>query len=144
MELKRFVKVDANGNDLPNDAPTWPAFRSLATGVIWAVDELARMSHAEATAAAATTDVAGGFGRLATLAEFEADVVDRERAEPAINDEVRYLAPGFDAGAFWTSSPDVSAPDYAWFVLLNYGGVNLFSRDDRLRVRVVRSAVPSQ
>jgi hypothetical protein len=146
MELKRFIKLDAAGQPLPNDAKEWAAFQSLATGVVWLAKGLDPLTHEKAEAAAAATiDQSGTGWRLPTPLEFESDIVDRSKYGPAINDEVRYLALDFGSHGYWTSVRVASDPEScAWCVNLDDGNVGFNYRNYRLRARVVRSAVPGQ
>ena len=141
----RFAKHDGTA-ELPTDATSWAAVLDRATNLIWPVNELSEgATHQQALDLASACRLLGQADwQVAHPADFES-IISRDHSGPAVHPEFIALMDGHLHNDWhWTSSPDVSAPDFAWYVGLDYGYVGIGDRDGRLRVRVVRSAVPSQ
>ena len=144
-QTPRFQKYGPSGA-LPESAETWPAVIDNASGLIWPVAAISESAtHAEGLQLAAECRAFGKADWRMPLDVEWATVIDRTQHKPALHpDFARLMGESIRPDGHWTSSPDVSAPDCAWYVDLSYGGVDFNGRVLRLRVRVVRSAVPSQ
>ncbi len=139
----RFVKLDADGNQLPLDATDHAIVRDLATGLDWLVAYATpdAVPHAQAVAAASAVRVAGHSNwRLPERFELES-ILDLSRYNPAIDGN---LFPGTKSASHWSASPDASDPDYAWFVTFSYGLAYLDSRSLHAFARAVRVASARQ
>jgi hypothetical protein len=134
-----FQKLDASAQPMPAQHAI---VRDPRTGLMWTADNVGsgRMTHAEATKAAAGVAF-GGFTdwRLPTIQEL-LTLVDYSRHNPAIDDAFRC-----HPNAYWTSSPGASAPaDCAWLVNFYGGGSDYNHRDNTAFVRAVRVAGAGQ
>jgi hypothetical protein len=115
------------------------AVLQAGTGLMWAAATLPdRMTYAEAEKTCKDLRLLGyDDWRLPTAHELFG-IVDLSRHSPAIDTDA---FPDTPPNWHWTSSPDASAPDYAWIVNFNYGNVNLYLRNLAAFVRAVRGPV---
>ncbi|MDP2903568.1 MAG: DUF1566 domain-containing protein [Methylovulum sp.] len=95
-------------------------------------------TYSYAKAKALTASFAGySDWRLPNIAELQT-IVERENISPAINTSV---FPSTPTKPFWSSSPYVGYPDYAWNVVFNSGNVGYgYGRSSSLPVRLVRAS----
>ena len=110
------------------------------TEVMWSKDLGVGDNHSEAEAliAKANADKLGGFDdwRLSTARE-SFGIVDHSRYAPACDPAFSDMKNDW----YWTSTADASdKKSCAWAVDFDGGGVHLYYRDYRFRVRAVRSA----
>jgi hypothetical protein len=128
----------------PTATPSNPAVVTDATtGLMWtrAPLDCGRVNHADAVAACSNCRIDGHTDwRLPTAHELFG-IVDLSRYDPAI-DPARF--PDTPSNWFWSSSPDASVPDCAWFVYFYGGNVGLGYRGSNAFVRAVRSVPASQ
>lgn len=142
MTEKRYIRCDAEGRDLPDDATDYPIVYDQATNLEWFADFLPNeIRHHDTDKACADQTLAGGGWRMPDLAEAES-IRDITRYNPARDPVFR----GPDSGWMWTSSRDASGPeDGAWVVNLNYGNTHIGYRYYSAWVRPCRARVaPSQ
>jgi len=119
--LHSYTKLDANGNDLPDTAPSWVVVRDNVTGLIWEVKTDEGSIHDEDTmydwddAVSYCEDLSlGGFSdwRLPTVIELSF-LIARERYDPSIN--TTYF-PNTVSDDYWSSTTSASVPGYVWYV----------------------------
>jgi len=72
--------------------------------------------------------------RVPTLAELQS-IVEKRCQDPSIRST---FFPNIPGGLFWSASPYVGGPDYAWFVDFGNGGGNADSKSSALFVRLAR------
>ena len=141
-EPGRLLKLDANGIVLPATATGHVIVRDLATDLEWLVEHATSdaVTHAAAIEAAAAVRV-GGYTdwRLPLRPELDS-IVDLSHHNPA--GDTNYF-PGTKAAGYWTASPVVSDPEYAWGVYFLYGDAFLNHRGLHGFVRAVRSVSPA-
>jgi hypothetical protein len=139
----RYAKLPAipGPGQQPHDA-----FLDNETCLIWSASEIcAPATHEDATKAAGACQLLGLSGwRLPTDEEWQT-LISRKHYKPALNPDAAKLMHDVVCEGHWTSVRDASAPEScAWGVYLDDGYVGINCRYDRLRARVVRSAVPGQ
>lgn len=138
-----FVKIGADGAQLPADAKDHVAVLDRRTGLIWSTNPISdkRLTNADAKKACAALDLAGATDwRLPEVEELFA-LCDRSRFNPAIDTEA---FPGVATDWFWTATLDASEPSsYAWDVYLNRGYADILSQNFSGRVLACRRAVPA-
>jgi hypothetical protein len=135
----KMTKVGYDGR--PLGQPTLAGLLDEKTGLIWAPLDCSggRMTHEQATKAAAAMDLCGQPGRLPTLDELET-LRDVTRFNPAADPEL-----GLKSEAYWTSTPGASSPgDYAWIVGFYGGGAVCLHQRYTALARAVRSSRASQ
>jgi hypothetical protein len=117
----QFIKIGADGAQLPADANDHAAVLDQRTGLIWSANAISdqRLTYAEAKKACEKLALAGSSDwRLPEVEELFA-LCDRTRFSPAIDTEA---FPGVDSSWFWTATVDAEAPSsFAWSVSLHYG-----------------------
>jgi len=140
-----FTKIDAAGNALPLDAPSWAAVRvalgAAAFDVLPGYVQDRRMAYAEAAPACAALDALGSRDwRPPTIRELKA-ILSIEHSDPATDPA---FFPDTRSAWHWSSTPHAASPsDYAWGVYFNNGFSGWNHQDSTGFVRAVRSvAVP--
>lgn len=136
--MSRFIKIAADGSQLPDDATGHVAVLEPARGLMWSVETLPRAVWEEAKANAAALQLLGHSDwRLPTVEELFG-LADRSRYSPAIDTDA---FPGTKSDWYWSASPDASAPaDCAWIVGFSHGGyAYVGDQDGEYFVRPVRS-----
>jgi len=140
---QHFVKIGADGAQLPADAKDHVAVLDQRTGLIWSANPISdkRFTYPEAKEAAAAVDLAGSTDwRLPEVEELFA-LCDRSRYAPAIDTEA---FPGVEGDWFWTATVDAEAPSsYAWGVDLHYGNAYIYDQNSSGRVLACRRAAPA-
>ncbi len=133
MSNTKFIKIGADGQQLPNDATDWVAVELPEHGLTFSatsiVDTDVPLEQCEAAAKALT--IAGySDWDLPTIDELSL-LIDRTRYSPAINtDFFRDIQNDW----YWSKTPTAWSLDEAgssasaWFVDFGYGGVNLNRR----------------
>jgi len=159
-----YTKLDANGNDLPDDAPSWVMVRDNVTGLIWEVknskdgtpnynnphdaDNTYTWYDGSTGTPGNGTDTLdfitalndanfGGYNdwRLPTIKELSF-LVDRDRYDPSIN--TTYFPNTLSSG-YWSSTTYAYFPSYAWFVDFYFGVVSgYYKSGSNYYVRAVR------
>ncbi|TXI33549.1 MAG: DUF1566 domain-containing protein [Niabella sp.] len=97
------------------------------------------MTWQEALAKASDLNASGGFAgavnwRLPNIKELSS-VIENACYGPSINLNV---FPSSPSGIFWSSTPYIGAPDYAWSVRFNYGQNSMNFKYDYYFARLVR------
>lgn len=159
-----FVKIGADGRELPADAPSWPCVRDTLTGLVWEVKTndggLHDKAHVYTNSGMSSPEVtqygpggdAEGFvrtvnaqglcgandWRLPTAGELQGLVhYGKALPGPAIDTAFFPHTPGLP---FWTSSPIARDAAKAQLVYFDDGGVFGDSgRDEPFPVRLVRA-----
>jgi len=124
-----YTKLDANGNDLPDDAAEWVMVRDNVTGLIWEVktddgsihdwdDQYTWQDSQDVFIATLNTEKFGSFSdwRLPSLMEL-AFIANLDQYSPTIETD---FFPNIQSYSYWSSStPDYNS--YAWRISFNYG-----------------------
>jgi Protein of unknown function (DUF1566) len=136
--VARFIKLGADGAELPADATAAVAIKDTKSGLTWSLEETKRMTWDEAQAHCASLTLLGVTDwRLPTCDEL-LTLVDRSRVSPAI--DVAYF-PGCKNSWYWSATPYASSPgDSAWVVDFSGGGAGWGVQDDGYYVRAVRAS----
>jgi hypothetical protein len=133
--VQSFTKLDASGNDLPDDAPwPWAMVRDNVTGLIWEVKTIDGSIHDKYNiydfwdlhydfVSAINDENFGGYSdwRLPLLKEFST-IVNRDAYDPSIN---TLYFPNTRSGEYWSGNgyPHPPIPDYPMFFSIDfYGG----------------------
>ncbi len=129
---QRIIKLDASGNELPDDSRDFAILQHGPAGLLIDVRKLHRGSHESCTRFAGESTLLGRKWRLGTVEELFLHVADRTRQSPAVNPD---LYPMLGKDWIWSSTPDAkpdnpSSPVYAWGVGLSYGGASIVNRRD--------------
>jgi hypothetical protein len=134
---KRFIKIGADGAQLPDDATEWKAVLDTRSGLMWTKADV-KIKNWKKADAAATAMTAGGFSdwRLPTVEELFL-LADRTRApSPAIDAE---YFPDCKSDWYWSSTPYARSPGVcAWVVYFLNGSADWYDHDNHGFVRAVR------
>jgi hypothetical protein len=144
-----YTKLDSNGNDLPESAPSWAMVRDNVTGLIWenkADDGSIHDKDDSYTWDDAQDDFidalnSQNFGGhndwcLPTVKELPS-IIDRDRYYPSIN--TTYFSNTGSFYGYWSSTTFASNPSSAWAVDFGVGLVGYGKKSDgRIQVRAVR------
>jgi len=136
-----FTKLDADGNDLPDDAPwPWSMVRDNVTGLIWEVKTLDNMnitynwqqalSYCETLPLADYSD-----WRLPNRNELQS-LVDYSRFWHGIDTT---FFPNTVLSSYWSSTTNAALPRSAWDVDFHYGFVSGDVKSGSCFVRAVRA-----
>lgn len=107
-----------------------------AMGLMWDQKTQDPMKWNDARAFCKSLTTAGYTDwRLPTIEELSS-IVDYKRCEPAIDTNT---FPGTRLRGYWSSSTNVSNPEYAWHVNFYYGLVDIFHKSFGYYVRAVRT-----
>ncbi|MEA3486997.1 MAG: DUF1566 domain-containing protein [Thermodesulfobacteriota bacterium] len=142
-----YTKLDAQGNDLPDDAAEWVMVRDNVTGLIWEVKTDDGSIHDKDNKYTWTdmgcfidvlnSEKFGGYSdwRMPNREELRS-IVDCGRYKPAI--DAGYF-PNTVSSNYWSSSIYANSTYRAWSILFNYGGdVSNGNRSYSYYVRAVR------
>jgi len=148
-----YTKLDANGNELPDDAAAWAMIRDNITGLIWENKTADGSIHDTGTAtnwnnaqifiiSQFNARKFGGYNdwRLPTVKELSS-IVDRSiiLASPAINTD---YFPNTASSSYWSSTTYASIPESAWLVSFRSGGLSYGKKScSGGQVRAVRSGL---
>lgn len=145
--MPRFIKIGADGAQLPADATDWVAVLDNTTGLMWSAQDANNndVDHdgAEAAVAALNTSKLAGFDDwdMPTVEELFC-LADRSHADPAIDTD---FFPSCKIDWYWTKIPYASSSALAWIVNFSYGSSNGCPRYSKCRVRACRRVrSPSQ
>ncbi|MEX8501202.1 DUF1566 domain-containing protein [Leptothrix ochracea] len=148
-----YTKLDANGAALPAFATTWSCVKDNITGLTWEVkttdgglrDWTKTYTNygdnrlGDASTFVTAVNAVGLCGaldwRLPTAEELQS-IVDYAGVNPAIDTTFFPNTPA--SNYFWSSSPVVGGPSYAWLVDFNGGYVGNVIRGGTVAVRLVR------
>jgi hypothetical protein len=150
-----YTKLDASGNDLPDDAPTWVMVRDNVTGLIWEnktddgsihdKDNLYNWDRAQGVfIATANSQDFGGYSDwlLPTIKELSTLIdSDIPYPGPTINTDyflnTDYYLNRFSS-PYWSSTTYAGYPNVAWYVDFSYGSVFGNYKSSNYYVRAVR------
>lgn len=127
MSTAKFIKIDANGQRLPDDATNWVAVELPQHGLMFTATSIVEDLPQEQCLAAAEALTLAGYSdwNLPTIDELSL-LIDRTRYEPAIDTD--YFP---DILNDWYKSRTEAAwpPEYVWNVLFSDGSIGLASSD---------------
>ncbi len=142
-----YTKLDANGNDLSDDATEWVMVRDNVTGLIWEVktddgsihdkDESYTWQNAQDVfIAELNSQKLGGFQdwRMPTVKELAPIVSPGERYPAA---ETSFF-PRTQKSLYWSKTTYASNSAEAWFIEFNDGEINRANKSNSYHVRAVR------
>lgn len=133
--VTRFVKIGADGSQLPDDAAAWEAVLDTRSRLMWSVKEKKTTSWKAAQTAAKKISAAGFDDWRAPTVEELLLLADRTRTSPAIDTD---FFPDCKSDWYWSSTPYAPSPgDYAWFVNFCYGSASWHSQSSYGFVRAV-------
>jgi len=146
--MKKYTKLDEEGNPLPDAATGWSMVRDNITGLTWEIKTSDDSIHDKTKIynwedainigiASMNTMVFGGFSdwRLPTSKELES-LVDRDTYDPAIN---YYLFPNTVSSYYWSSTTYANNTNKAWCVGFYDGYVSNCHKSYTRYVRAVRA-----
>jgi hypothetical protein len=133
----RFIKLDARGQPLADDATEWVAVLDAQTNLIWDAGETKALVWKKAMEHPKSLTIAGFTDwRLPTVEELFC-LADRTKVKPAIDTA---FFPKCMGSWYWSSTVDASSPGgYAWGVYFLYGLSDCGSQYYEGLVRAVRS-----
>jgi len=142
-----YTKLDANGNDLSDNATTWAMVRDNVTGLIWEnktddggirdKDNTYTWQNArDVFIAQLNNDNFGGHSdwRMPTILELSM-LVNADEWSPVINTD---YFPNTMSSIYCSSTTDAYDTDYAWGVDFGYGDVYGYSKSGSHYVCAVR------
>jgi hypothetical protein len=143
--MSRFIKLDAAGNNLPDDATEFFLTLNTETGFVTPAEDLfpKRMTHDEAKAAIkGMNDTKYGGRDNWTLGKVRTHVADLDysRYAPAIDTS---FYPSAKSDWVWTEETYASSSGCAWLVGFGDGFVDDRVRDDYAFVRAVSGPAPA-
>jgi hypothetical protein len=141
-----YTKLDASGNDLPDEATEWVMVRDNVTGLIWEVktddgsihDRDNTYTWQDSQDTFITTLNATQFGgcddwRMPAVKELSF-IRNLDTYNPAI--DLDYFN-NTVSSCYWTSDTRTSLTDYAWYVCFSDGNVNTPHKSSLYYVRAV-------
>jgi len=145
-----FVKLDINGNVLPDDAINWSMVRDQTTGLVWEVktddqsfhdkDNLYNFYYLEEKFIKQLNQNSfGGFSdwRIPEITELNT-LTNIHHDRPAINPT---YFPNCQAYDYWTATAHVNDSSQGWCVSFFHGNDSIQSRQSKFYVRAVRGNV---
>jgi len=145
-----FVKLDLNGNTLPDNAANWSIVIDQTTGLMWEVKTDDNSIHDkdnkynfyyldEKFINRLNQNNFGGFSdwRIPEIAELNT-LTNIKQDRPSINS--KYF-PNTNANDYWTATPHVNDTSQGWCVSFFHGNDTVQSRQSEFYVRAVRGSV---
>jgi len=145
-----YAKIDANGNDLPDEATEWVMIRDNVTGLIWenktddgsihdVDDEYTWQDAQDVFIATLKSQNFGGHNdwRLPTVKELST-IIDSSIPAPGPTINTDYF-PNTESSYYWSSTTYANDPIYAWLVFFGGGYLNNGPKYPYGYVRAVRS-----
>ena len=123
MSNIKFIKIGADGQQLPNDATDWVAVELPEHGLTFTATSIVDtdVPQEQCKAAAKALTLAGHSDwDLPTIDELSL-LVDRTRYEPAINTD---FFQDIENDWYWSKTPAAWSSASAWGVGFGYGGVD--------------------
>ncbi len=134
-----YTKLDANGNALPDSAPSWVMVRDNVTGLIWQ-KETAPGTYTWQQAIDYCENLTLGIysdWRLPTIKELST-LVDSSIPYPGPTIDTAYF-PNTVSSLYWSSTTNAVVPYRAWYVNFYDGYVSRSDKSNYSYVRAVRS-----
>ncbi len=145
---QKFIKLDVEGNPLPDFALSWSMVKDNVTGLIWEMktddtsihDKDNTYNWFDAQSGFIVNLNAAGFGgfsdwRLPTVKELSF-IVNRETYNPAINPT---YFPNTMSSHYWSSTTNVDSKDRSWCINFYNGDIyGYYSKLNNYHVRAVR------
>ena len=128
MEQTKYIKIGADGQQLPADAKDWVAVHLPAHGLTFSATSVVDTDVPQEKcleACKALTLAGHSDWDLPTIDELQL-LVDRSRHEPAIDTD---FFQDIQNDWYWTSTPAAWSASSAWFVYFYFGGVYYSPRD---------------
>jgi len=122
MSTPKFIKIGADGAQLPDDAAEWVAVLLPDHGLTFSATSVVAtdVPHDKCEAACKALTLAGHSDwDLPTIEELQL-LIDRSRYSPAINTD---FFQDIQNDWYWTKTPAAWSSASAWLVGFNYGGV---------------------
>lgn len=145
------IKLDAQGNELPDSAESWVMVKDNVTGLIWEVktndgsihDKDNEYNWSDANSvfiAGLNAEHFGGFSdwRQPTIKEF-LTLVDYEKRDLLIDEN---FFPNTMSSFYWSSTTFAGYTDFAWCLDFYYGGDDHYDKSVARYVRAVRGGQP--
>jgi predicted secreted protein len=142
-----YTKLDASGNELPEDAVSWIMVRDNVTGLVWEVktddgsihdkDNTYTWASTPGFISAVNNENFGGYAdwRLPTIKELST-IVNSNQYNPSIN--ITFY-PNTVSSYYWSSTTYAYNSGYAWCVYFSSGYVYYYSKTSSYYVRAVRA-----
>ena len=131
-----YTKLDANSNDLPDNATEWVMVRDNVTGLVWQKDTAPGTYNWGEAISYCENLTLGGYSdwRLPTVIELSF-IRNLGNFNPSIN--TGYFS-NTVSSYYWSSTTYAGYPGYAWYVCFLYGYVLSYYKSSRSYVRAVR------
>jgi hypothetical protein len=112
--LQSYTKLDASGNDLPDEATEWVMVRDNVNGLIWQKETAPGTYTFEQALSYCDSLTLGGYAdwRLPTVKELSS-IVNSDTYNPSIN---TFYFPNTVSANYWSSTTYADYPNYAWYV----------------------------
>ena len=138
----RWIKLAADGSQLPSDATDYAAIFNLRDGIVTAYASKDDLTQGRAEKACAKLAQLPGHTPWQLISDKDGElIVDRRFHNPAVDpDEYPHIVPVWH----WTRTPyKPSSSGYAWLVYFDSGYVNYYSRGYLNRALAVCRPLPA-
>ncbi|TAA27638.1 DUF1566 domain-containing protein [Pseudoxanthomonas winnipegensis] len=139
MEQPKYIKIGADGQQLPADAKDWVAVHLPVHGLTFSATSVVNtdVPQEKCLEACKGLSLAGHSDwDLPTVDELQL-LIDRSRCEPAIDTD---FFQDIQNDWYWSSTPAAWSASSAWLVSFRYGGVSYGPRYDDGFALAVRRA----
>ena len=162
-----YTKLDASGNDLPDDTASWVMVRDNVTGLIWEVKTDDGSIHDKDNTYTwydSNPDTNGGNAGTPGEGTDTEDFINALNAEnfggysdwrmptikdlsSLVNSGIAYPVPTIDttwfprtvSSLYWSSTTYAQFTSLAWLVYFSHGHVNIYDKSNSYYVRAVRA-----